>query len=934
MAEMVVSLVIDQLVPLLRDEAKLLRGVHKEFADLKDELESIQAFLKDADRRAAADGDNTSEGVKTWVKQLRVAAFRIEDIIDEYMIHVGQQPRDPGCVAILDKIAHLLKTMTPRHRIAAEIQDVKSSVRGIKERSERYGFQPSFEQGSSSSRENRNAKWHDPRVAALYIEEADVVGFKAPRKRLIDWMVKGTEERTVVSVVGMGGQGKTTLAKRVFDSKDVIGHFDCHVWITVSQSYNVEGILRDMLRKLHQQKGSSPPMNISEMDRDSLTDEVRKYLRQKRYIVVFDDIWSKHFWEYFQFAVFDNKKGSRILITTRNLDVAVSKSSSIELHGLTPEESLELLNKKVFKFDCDGCCPKELIGIANDIVKKCNGLPLAIVAIGGLLSTIENSVFEWQRFREHLNSELKTNAHLIGIEKILSLSYDDLPYYLKSCLLYFGVYPEDYEVKSKRVTRQWIAEGFVKEEKGKTLDEVAEGYLTELIHRSLVQVSSLRIDGKTKGCRVHDLIRDMILAKNEDFNFCKHISDDGQTSLGGIVRRLSITTIDDVLRECIDQSHVRSLFFFGNKVISLKLLVSVEIPTKYKLLKVVDLEDVFNNIPNNLGNFTHLKYLSMHLKITIDEVPKSIGMLQNLETLVLRGFGVFELPKEIRKLRKLRHLIGYRLSLIQLKDGIGEMKSLQTLRRVSLDMDGAAEVIKALGKLKLIRDLGLVDVPKENESILSSSIKEMQQLEKLRVLNFKDDNFVDLNLISLPTMLQKLILQGPLKEFPKWMLDLQNLTVLRLAWPCSDKDPLQSLKSLQHLLSLYLDLSEYEGLQLHFQDGWFQKLKGLVVLYSSRVREIIIDKGSMPSLKILKVIKFPNLKNIPTGIQHLEKLEFIYITEVDDKIEKRSSAEDWNWIMEHVPSVTIYSNELQGVRNLALSYSRCVFSSYNLFFRY
>jgi len=155
-------------------------------------------------------------------------------------------------------------------------------------------------------------------------------------------------------------------------------------------------------------------------------------------------------------------------------------------------------------------------------------------------------------------------------------------------------------------------------------------------------------------------------------------------------------------------------------------------------------------------------------------------MLQNLETLVLRGRYYIELPKEISKLRKLRHLIGHRLSLIQLKDGIGEMKSLQTLRRVSLDMDGAAEVIKGLGKLKLIRDLGLVDVQKENERIFSSSINEMQHL----------------NLISPPTMLQKLILRGRLKKFPEWMFDLQNLTVLRLECPYSVKDPLQSLKSL------------------------------------------------------------------------------------------------------------------------------------------
>jgi disease resistance protein RPM1 len=182
-------------------------------------------------------------------KQVREAAFRIEDIIDDYLIHVRQHPHDPGCVSLLHKI----KTVIPRRRIASEIQDIKSSVREIKERSERYGFQRSLEQGSSNSRGSQNAKWHDPRAAALYIEEAEVVGYETQRDMLIDWMVKGRDERTVISVVGMGGQGKTTLTKKVFDNKNVIGHFDCRVWIIVSQSYTVEGLLRDMLLKFYKQ---------------------------------------------------------------------------------------------------------------------------------------------------------------------------------------------------------------------------------------------------------------------------------------------------------------------------------------------------------------------------------------------------------------------------------------------------------------------------------------------------------------------------------------------------------------------------------------------------------------------------------------------------------------------------------------------------------
>ncbi|XP_058782219.1 disease resistance protein RPM1-like [Vicia villosa] len=912
MAEMAVSLAVDHLLPLLREEANLLRGIHKEFADIKDELESIHAFLKDADKRAATTkGDNTSDGAKIWVKQVQEAAFRIEDIIDDYMIQVGQQPPHPGCVALF----HKLKSMIPRRRIASEIQDVKSHIRGMKERSEKYGFQRSLEQRSSSSREGRNSKWHDPRLAALYIEESDVVGFEKPRKRLTDWMVEGREERTVVSVVGMGGQGKTTLAKKVFDSKDVVKHFDCRVWITVSQSYNVEELLRDMLIKFFKEKGDNAHRDFSRMDRGSLTDEVRNYLKQKRYVVVFDDVWSVHFWDDIEFAVFDNKNGSKVLITTRNLDVVVSceKSSFTEvlkLEPLTQEQSLELFNKKAFKFDHNGCCPKELIGIANEIVQKCNGLPLAIVAIGGLLSTREKTWYEWNRFRENLSLELKKDTHLIGIKEILGLSYDDLPYYLKSCLLYFVIYPEDYAVRSKRMIRQWIAEGFVKEERGRTLEEVAEEYLTELIHRSLVQVSSLRIDGKVKRCRVHDLIREMMVEKNEELNFCKYISDDGQSTLSGIVRRLLVTTeltttgFYDLIPST-ERSHVRSLFIFENNAST--FLVFGKIPTKLRLLKVLDFEHVrLLHVPNEVGSLIHLKYLRFNY-IKDGKIPKSIGMLQNLETLEVSDTDGLELPKEISKLRKLRHLMGNSLSLIELKNGIGEMTSLQTLRNVDLDMNGATEVIKELGKLKQMRDLGLINVHLKDGSIISSSINEMRHLEKLFVASSK--SFLELDDVHL-TMVRKLTLNGGLEKLPEWIPEFQNLAVLRLMRSFLTEDPMQSLKSLQHLLILSITKCAYDGLCLHFEDGGFQKLKELYVETADELRDIIIDKGALPSLKKLRLYDLYKLKTIPTGIQHLEKLEFLYILDTGVIFNNLSdiSTEDWNWFFERVITVEITTN--------------------------
>ncbi|KAL5193470.1 Disease resistance protein RPM1 [Glycine soja] len=872
MAEIAVSSALDKLLPLIADEANLLRGISKEFADIKKELEYIQAFLKDADRKAAAEGDNTDDRIKIWVKELREASFSIEDVIDEYMILVEQQPRDPGCATSLCKVIHFIKTLMPRRQIASKIKQAKSSVHGIKQRG------PSRYRGS-----HNNVQWHDPRMHSRYLDEAEVVGLEDTRDELIGWLVEGPAERTVISVVGMGGLGKTTLAGRVFNNQKVISHFDYHAWITVSQSYTVEGLMRNLLKNLCKEKMGDLLEGISEMDRDSLIDEVRNHLKQKRYVVIFDDVWSVELWGQIENAMFDNNNGSRILVTTRMEGVVNSckKSPSDQVHKLEPltkQESMELFCKMAFRCHNNGRCPEELKKISTDFVEKCKGLPLAIVAIASLLSGKEKTPFEWEKIRRSLSSEMDKNPHLIGIAKILGFSYDDLPHYLKSCLLYFGVYPENYEVKSKRLFRQWIAEGFVKDEEGKTLEDVAEQYLTELIGTNLVQVSSFTTDGKAKSCRVHDLIHDMILRKFKDLSFCQHISKKDESMSSGMVRRLSIETISNDLMGSSKSLHARSLLIFADENEAWNTNFVQRIPTKYKLLKVFDFEDGpshYISIHENWGNLAHLKYLNLRNS----NMPslKFIGKLQNLETLDIRNTSIKKLPKEIRKLRKLRHLLGDDMKLFQLKNCLGGLTSLQTLRHVKLTMenDDGVELIRELGKLKQLRNFCLTGVREEQGSALCSSISEMTNLEKLRIESY-GVQVIDLPYISSLPMLRKLSLFGKLKKLPEWVPQLQNLVKLSLEYSELTNDPLKSLQNMPYLLFLGM-YKAYKGESLYFEDGGFQQLRELSLGGLRNLESIIIDKGALHSLKKLKFWGIRKLKKVPPGIQHLKKLEVLDI---------------------------------------------------------
>ena len=231
MAESAVSLVIQNLIPLLVQEAKLLKGVHEEVTSIRREMEMIQSFLKDADTRA--EKDDKSNVAKTWVKQVREEAYHMEDVIDKYLLHFAKQPhKRRQCLYFFPKIFHITINLKARHVIASEIQGINKILEDIRRSGERHGFN-AIEQGSSSN-DVVSDTWNDPRMASLFIEEAEVVGIESHRDELINRLIEGPSNRMVFSVVGIGGLGKTTLVKKVYDNNKVVPHFDCRAWITVS----------------------------------------------------------------------------------------------------------------------------------------------------------------------------------------------------------------------------------------------------------------------------------------------------------------------------------------------------------------------------------------------------------------------------------------------------------------------------------------------------------------------------------------------------------------------------------------------------------------------------------------------------------------------------------------------------------------------------
>ncbi|GMN59915.1 hypothetical protein TIFTF001_029008 [Ficus carica] len=893
MAETAVGSVIDKLIPLLTEEANLLRSVHKEVAKFKRELQSILAFLKDADRRAEDEEDNINYGVKVWVEELREVAFQIENVIDEYTHHVAQKRQQHEqrshrrkLIGLLQKIACFIIRLKPRHDTASTIQDLKQAVREINERSQRYGFN-STQQGSTTTAQDN--VWYDPRNNARFLQDTEVVGIESARDELMNVLERESPSRIVILVVGMGGLGKTTLAHQAYVRAK--GRFDYHAWIEVSKLYNKVELLRSLMKKFCQARKESAPEGIDAMNEETVTTKLRDYLQGKRYFVVFDDIWNISFWADVANAL-PGYNGSigRIIITTRDVNVAdfCRISSFVHLHELQPlpwEKAWELFCNKAFLHDLQGQCPTHLRELSDSIVKRCEGLPLAIVVLAGLLSTKNKTLDEWRKLSTSLSSELVSNRHLESITKILSLSYYDLPYYLKSCFLYFGIFPEDYSIRHGRLIRQWIAEGFVKPKKDKPIELVAEEYLVELINRSLVQVSEVDFDGKAKTCRIHDLLRDIILKKMEDLSFCRVFSRN-DSNFKVLTRRISLLhNARDAFQGSIPEaSHVRSLFIIDSDTIPNSLVQTMVV--NFNLLKVLDFEDAPNldHLPKDIGDLFHLRYLSLR-GTRVRLLPTSIGKLINLETLDLKLSLVYELPVEINKLSRLRYLLVYNWDYtldwsihsirgVKIPKGIGRLKSLQKLYFVDASIVGV-DVFKELRELTELRKLGMTKLRSEDGTSLSECLKEMKHLECLDISSTEEEELIDLESMSSspPLSLRRLYLKGHLRKLPDWIPKLQNLVRIRIRWSKLEENPLKSLQNLPNLLELGICQDAYCGKELHFEKDGFPQLKVLSLYDISSLNSLAIAKGALRNLENFNIGNCPQLEEVPSGFQHLRNLK-------------------------------------------------------------
>lgn len=917
MAECAVAFVLDKLTILLEEKVSLIKDVKQEVAYVRDELERMTAFLRVAD--AAEDSDPE---LRVWVKQVRDVAYDTEDIIDQFVLqlHYTNGCCPAGACAFLDKLIFAVRNLKSHYEIASEIQSIKSRMTDISAGHRRYRYKFSVpNQGSSllaGDGSSRGGGGIDRRGDALLLEEGELVGIDSPKKHLVGWLVEGGDTRLkVVAVVGMGGLGKTTLVKKVFDESLVRKHFQNHAWITVSQSFNVEELLRDTIHQLFDQMKMPLPLEMSTINGNRLKAIIKDFLKQRRYLLVFDDVWTVQAWEAIKYVLPNDDQGSRAILTTRLIDVASSCSVENDgyvynLNPLSEEESWTLFCQKAFQ---GKSCPKHLTETCLKILRRCGGLPLAIVAISGVLSTKkESNVDEWKMLDHGLGSELEGNDQLESMRNILLLSFNYLPYYLKPCYMYLSNYPEDHLIEHNTLVRQWIAEGFVRQKEGRSAEEVAQGYLNELINRSLLRPVKTNDDGSVKVSCIHDFYREIILSKSRDQNFVT-TTNERNMAWPKRVRRLSVHGVLEKKEVERYGARLCSLLSFGvadsPSVSSILQLIKGS-----RMLKVLDLTGLpLKKFPEIILELFHLSYLCLR-NTSIKRLPESIKKLQKLEMLDLKGTYITELPAGILKLRYLRQLLVYHhvpgsymaynyVYGFKALKGIGCLKSLQKL--CFIEAYPGSGLLKEIASMTELRRISITKLRNEDCVVLCSSIENLGKLSSLG-LRAMEGETLDLHYLSSPPpSLQRLYLGGHLAKFPHWVQSLRSLVKVYLRWSRLKDDPLEYLQDLPSLVHIEF-LDAYIGQKLCFKAGKFQKLKLLGVDKLEALRSVIIEEGATPLLEKLIIQRCNLLESVPMGIERLSNLKVLEFFDMPDEFIFQLSpgkSGDEYWKVAHIPQV-------------------------------
>ncbi|XP_025827856.1 disease resistance protein RPP13-like isoform X2 [Panicum hallii] len=737
---------------LLVGEYKLQNGVKGEIMFLHPELESMQGALEEI---ATAPPDQLDKQDRIWASEVRELCYDIEDSIDTFVVRcAGGAPAGTpdGMRGFIHRSLDLLTRLRIRRQVAADIRDIKRRVVEAGERRERYRIDVA-----------RPAAAVDPRLLAHYRKATELVGIDEARDEVISILMEGDDQ--------------------------------------VSNQHG-KGLLYELGKNV----------NDETLDERQLIDQVRKFLQTKRYCIVIDDIWSVSIWDMIRCALPDGTGGYIIITTTRIFKVAEQVGGAYKMKPLCLDSSRKLLYGRIFSNDEKYKCHDEFLAEVSDrILKKCAGVPLAIVTIASLLANRGRNKMEWYEVCNSIGTGLEYGLDVENMRKILAYSYYDLPSHLRTCLLYLSVFPEDYAIEKFRLIWMWIAEGFVQHEvQGKGLYELGECYFNELINKSLIQPVYDRYDAVIEACRVHDMVLDLVRSISSEENFVTMLNNEHSTSQAKKVRRLLLqSNMVDHDTPCASMSmqQVRSVVAFS---LASNLMLALG---SFRVLRVLDLGNCY--LPQDcdlkhLGNLFHLRYLGVG-KTSCAQLPDDVGNLRYLQTLDLVGTRFGCLPSTVVQLR---HLMCLRIDQHTIvPNGIGRLTSLEDLSTLYIcDSTNITEELCHLTELRVL-EIFLVAA---NDTLGRSLVMSLCKLQKMQSLTvWVSGGECNFDAWVAPRHLRSLQLQCCwFSRLPDWMApSLLDLTIIQISVRELHQDDLKILGRLPALRHLYLML-DHENLKI------------------------------------------------------------------------------------------------------------------------
>ncbi|KAK3405648.1 hypothetical protein EUGRSUZ_K01877 [Eucalyptus grandis] len=564
-----------------------------------------------------------------------------------------------------------------------------------------------------------------------YVNKSDVIGRDSDKEKIIEMLMQPIDDKnlSVIPIVGIGGLGKTALAKLVYNDDSVREQFQLRLWVWAPKDFDLKKIIEGIIK-------DATGHSLSNFDIQQLQTRLQDTIKDKKYLLVLDGVWSndRRRWKELRDLLSVGASESKIIVTTRSLEVAsiMGTHPAHNLKGLSHEKSMALFKR--WAFDEKEKEPRpELLEIGHDIVEKSLGVPLLLIILGSLLHAKDEETY-WVYIRDSKTWEL------VEVEKdilsVLKLSYDDLPSHLKQCFPILSLFPRGTKITADDLVRQWMAFGLISSVREKlAMEDVGVEYVKDLWRRSLIQ--DVEETGSILSFEVHDLVHSLAMSVAQ--NYCS-IVDLDTMEISERVRYVSIPTasLDEISNYDGVPPFLRKKTAKKLRAIMFQYIVDDGVITrnfartcfsKCSHLRFLNLSyGSFEELPSSICNLKQLRSLLLFENKQLKKLPDAICKLQSLLELTVNGCTKLgELPKNMKRLVSLRFLY---ITIKQKSLQESRIQYLENLQLLGLDACKNLQVLfEGTCRLIHLKELEIEDCGRP----ISIPFEKLTSLERLRI---------------------------------------------------------------------------------------------------------------------------------------------------------------------------------------------------------